>query len=74
MEQIRLKDEIKGLESNLEELAETMLATQREMLAWERKIQSAIDAKQNIQKQKSSAGELGQMKAEIHRMEAFFFF
>ncbi|KAK6642805.1 hypothetical protein RUM43_004307 [Polyplax serrata] len=69
LEQIRLKDEIKQLETALEELAETMLATQREMLAWERKIQSAMDAKNDIQKQRSSSGEIGQMKAEIHRME-----
>ncbi|EEB12818.1 conserved hypothetical protein [Pediculus humanus corporis] len=69
LEQIRLKDEIKELENNLEELAETMLSTQREILAWEKKIKSAVEAKNEVQRQRSSAGELGQMKVEIHRME-----
>lgn len=69
MEQFRLKEEIKYLEDNLEELAETMLDAQREMLAWEKKIKLAIETKQSIQREKSSTGEVGQMKLEIHRME-----
>lgn len=69
LEQIRLKAEIRDLETSLEELAEKMLETQREMLTWERKIKMAMETKENMQKEKSGAGEIGQMKSEIHRME-----
>lgn len=50
-----------------------MLETQREMLAWEKKIKVAIETKHSIQKEKSSTGEVGQMKLEIHRMEVSYF-
>lgn len=64
-----MKEEIKELEEGMAELAELMLETQREMLAWEKKIKLAIETKHNIQKERSSSGEMGQMKLEIHRME-----
>lgn len=51
-----------------------MLETQREMLAWEKKIKVAIETKHSIQREKSSTGEVGQMKLEIHRMEVSNFF
>jgi hypothetical protein len=45
------------------------LEKQRELLAWEKKLQMAQETKQNTKQEREKEGDIGAMKAEIHRME-----
>ncbi|XP_072932201.1 coiled-coil domain-containing protein 40 [Epargyreus clarus] len=66
---IQLEDDIEALDKEKINLTQDLDRVTREALIWERKGILAVDLKKNIQSAKSAAGEIGQMKAEIHRME-----
>ncbi|XP_034830510.1 coiled-coil domain-containing protein 40 [Maniola hyperantus] len=66
---IQLEEDIEAFEKEKINLTQDLEKAQREALIWQRKGILAVDLKRNIQNAKSAAGEIGQMRAEIHRME-----
>jgi hypothetical protein len=64
-----LQSEIREVEQEKLQLGESLLEKQRELLAWEKKLQMAQETKQNTQFERGKEGDVGSMKAEIHRME-----
>ncbi|XP_052740436.1 coiled-coil domain-containing protein 40 [Bicyclus anynana] len=66
---IQLEEDIEAYEKEKLNLTQELEKAQREALIWQRKGILAVDLKRNIQNAKSAAGEIGQMRAEIHRME-----
>lgn len=64
-----LQSEIRDLEQEKVQLGESLLEKQRELLAWEKKLQMAQETKQKTQHERRKEGDIGAMKAEIHRME-----
>ncbi|XP_030024984.1 coiled-coil domain-containing protein 40 isoform X2 [Manduca sexta] len=66
---IQLEDDIEAMEKDKINLTQELDRVQREALIWQRKGILAVDLKKNMQAAKSAAGEIGQMKNEIHRME-----
>ncbi|XP_049869370.1 coiled-coil domain-containing protein 40-like [Pectinophora gossypiella] len=68
-ELIELEDEIEVLEKDKMNLTHELDSKQREAMVWQRKGILAVELKRSIYEAKSSAGEIGQMKNEIHRME-----
>ncbi|XP_045525962.1 coiled-coil domain-containing protein 40 isoform X2 [Pieris brassicae] len=66
---IQLEEDIEAMEKDKINLTQDLDRVQREALIWQRKGILAVDLKRNIQNAKSAAGEIGQMRAEIHRME-----
>jgi hypothetical protein len=66
---VELQSEIHDLEQEKVQLGESLLDKQRELLAWEKKLQMAQETKQSTQHEKGKEGEIGMMKGEIHRME-----
>lgn len=68
MECLQLEEMLASLEEEKQNLSEQLLEHNRETLAWEKKLQIATETKNNIQKEVKQGGEIGNMKAEIHRM------
>lgn len=66
---LTLQEEMCYLEIEKEELRGQIVQAQRDLLAWERKLQMATEVKQNIDKARADGGEIAVMKSEIHRME-----
>ncbi|XP_049802004.1 coiled-coil domain-containing protein 40 [Schistocerca nitens] len=66
---LQLEAEISDLVKEKADLAEMLLDNQRENLAWEKKVQMALETKHNIRMEKGTEGEIGAMKNEIHRMQ-----
>ncbi|CAB3253752.1 unnamed protein product [Arctia plantaginis] len=66
---IQLEDDIEELDKEKMNLTQDLDRVQREALIWQRKGILAVELKRNISNAKSAAGEIGQMRAEIHRME-----
>ncbi|XP_050346448.1 coiled-coil domain-containing protein 40 [Nymphalis io] len=66
---IQMEEDIEAFEKEKINLTQDLDRVQREALIWQRKGMLAVDLKRNIQNAKSAAGEIGQMRAEIHRME-----
>ncbi|XP_026725208.1 coiled-coil domain-containing protein 40 [Trichoplusia ni] len=66
---IQLEEEIEALDKEKMNLAQELDRVQREALIWQRKGILAVDLKKSIQGAKSSLGDIGQMRTEIHRME-----
>ncbi|PSN31759.1 hypothetical protein C0J52_14584 [Blattella germanica] len=69
MAAVKLQCEIEELEQDKVNLGETLLEKQRDYLAWEKKFQMAQETKENTDRERSKEGEVGNMKAEIHRMQ-----
>ncbi|XP_023727369.1 coiled-coil domain-containing protein 40 isoform X2 [Cryptotermes secundus] len=69
LEAVLLQSEIRDLEQEKVQLGESLLEKQRELLAWEKKLQMAQETKQITQHERRKEGDVGAMKAEIHRME-----
>lgn len=69
MEALRLEADISQVEEDKVTLSNELIEMNREALAWEKKIQMCVEAKQTLDKERSEGGEVGNMKAEIHRME-----
>lgn len=61
--------EICNLEVEKDECRKKLSELQRERLAWEKKLQLAVEMKTTIDKAKGEGGDIAIMKAEIHRME-----
>lgn len=68
MECLQLEEAIANFEEEKQNLSEQLLEFNRETLAWEKKLQIANETKSNLQKEVKQGGEIGNMKAEIHRM------
>ncbi|CAH0398019.1 unnamed protein product [Chilo suppressalis] len=66
---IQLEEEIEAMDKEKVNLTQQLDQVQREALIWQRKGILAVELKKNIHNAKSAAGEIGQMKNEIHRME-----
>lgn len=64
-----MESEITQVEEDKVALSKELIDLNREALAWEKKIQMCVEAKHTIDKERSEGGEVGNMKAEIHRME-----
>jgi hypothetical protein len=68
LEAVVLKSEIHDLEQEIIQVGKSLLEKQRELLAWEKKLQIAQETK-NTQQEREKEGDVGAMKAEIHRMQ-----
>lgn len=68
MQAIKLQSDLEEIEENKGNLSKDLIEKNREALAWEKKWQLATETKENMKKEQSSEGEIGHMKAEIHRM------
>lgn len=68
MECLQLQEVIANFEEEKQNLSEQLLELNRETLAWEKKFQIATETKSNVLKEQKQDGEIGSMKAEIHRM------
>ncbi|CAG2054822.1 unnamed protein product [Timema podura] len=69
MESVKLEAELRELEQEKVHLSDRLMDSQRESLAWEKKLQMAVENKMRMDQERSKEGEIGNMKAEIHRME-----
>ncbi|KAK4873726.1 hypothetical protein RN001_013086 [Aquatica leii] len=69
MESIKIESDIADIEEDKVTLSNDLVDLNREALAWERKIQMAIEAKKAMEKEKGEGGEVGTMILEIHRMQ-----
>lgn len=72
MEALTLQADLEEMEEMKINLSKDLIERNREALAWEKKLQLAVETKQNMVKEQSSEGEVGNMKAEIHRMTVRF--
>lgn len=68
LECLKLEETIANIEEEKQNLSEQLLQMNRETLAWEKKLQMAVETKTSVHKEKKEGGEIGNMKAEIHRM------
>ncbi|XP_054271339.1 coiled-coil domain-containing protein 40 [Macrosteles quadrilineatus] len=66
---LTLQEEMCYLEIDKEEMRGRIVEAQRDLLAWERKLQMATEVKCSIDKARADGGEIAVMKSEIHRME-----
>jgi hypothetical protein len=64
-----LQSEIRDVEQDKVQLVEKLLEKQRELLAWEKKLQMAQETKRDTDQERAKEGEVGAMRAEIHRMQ-----
>jgi hypothetical protein len=74
LEAVTLQSEIRDLEQDKDQLVEKLLEKQRELLAWERKFQMAQETKRDTEQERAKEGDVGAMKAEIHRMQVLAHF
>lgn len=64
-----LTKDIDDLETKKEEMSEDVLILEQEFLTWEKKCKMMTEARQKILEEQAAEGEIGTMKAEIHRMK-----
>ncbi|KAF5290868.1 hypothetical protein FQR65_LT11507 [Abscondita terminalis] len=69
MESVKLQSDITDIEEDKVTLSNDLVDLNREALAWEKKIKMATETKKEIEEERSAGGEVGNMKAEIHRMQ-----
>ena len=69
LEAMTLESEIQDLEQDKIQLVEKLLEKQRELLAWEKKLQMAQETKRDTEQERAKEGDVGAMRAEIHRMQ-----
>lgn len=69
---LHLEDEIERIEEEKVAMSRDLIDMNREALEWEKKLISARETKQTMVEERSRGGEVGSMKAEIHRMEVGF--
>jgi D-ribose pyranose/furanose isomerase RbsD len=69
LEAVTLQSEIRDLEQDKIQLVEKLLEKQRELLAWEKKLQMAQETKRDTEQERAKEGDVGAMRAEIHRMQ-----
>nr|XP_018913795.1 PREDICTED: nucleoporin nup211 [Bemisia tabaci] len=68
-EMLGLTKDIDDLETKKEEMSEDVLILEQEFLTWEKKCKMMTEARQKILEEQAAEGEIGTMKAEIHRMK-----
>lgn len=73
METIKIDSDITDIEEDKVNLSKELIEHNREALVWEKKIQMTVETKQNMDKERGEGGEIGNMKAEIHRMHVSCF-
>jgi hypothetical protein len=69
-----LQSEIQDLEQDKVQLVEKLLEKQRELLAWEKNLQMAQETQWDTDQERATEGEVGAMRAEIHRMQVLKYF
>ena len=69
LEAVMLQSEMRDLEQDKVQLVEKLLEKQRELLAWEKKLQMAQETKRDTEQERAKEGDVGAMRAEIHRMQ-----
>jgi hypothetical protein len=69
LEAVTLQSEIRDLEQDKIQLVEKLLEKQQELLAWEKKLQMAQETKRDTEQERAKEGDVGAMRAEIHRMQ-----
>ncbi|XP_063980337.1 coiled-coil domain-containing protein 40 [Diachasmimorpha longicaudata] len=69
IELVRLQNEIKELKEEKVTLEETLCAAHREYFSWEKKMKLAAETSKIVKEERSSGGDIGIMKSEIHKME-----
>jgi hypothetical protein len=69
LEAVMLQSEIRDLEQDKIQLVEKLLEEQQELLAWEKKLQMAQETKRDTEQERAKEGDIGAMRAEIHRMQ-----
>lgn len=74
LEAVTLQSEIRDIEQDKIQLGETLLEKQRELLAWEKKLQMAQEVKRDTEQERGKEGDVGAMRAEIHRMQVIMHF
>lgn len=74
LEAVMLQSEIRDVERDKIQLVEKLLEQQRELLAWEKKLQMAQETKRDTEQEKTKEGDVGAMRAEIHRMQVLVYF
>ncbi|KAK5641501.1 hypothetical protein RI129_010048 [Pyrocoelia pectoralis] len=72
MESLKIEADIADIEQDKVDISKELIDTNREALAWEKKIHMAVKTKRDMDKEKGEGGEVGNMKAEIHRMHVRF--
>ncbi|XP_971171.2 coiled-coil domain-containing protein 40 [Tribolium castaneum] len=68
LECLKLEDEITQIEEDKVNLSNELIAMNRETLEWEKKFLGAKETKNTMIEERGQEGEVGTMKAEIHRM------
>jgi len=69
LEAVTLQSEIRDLEQDKVQFVEKLLEKQRELLAWDKKLQMAQETKRDTEQERAKEGDIGAMTAEIHRMQ-----
>ena len=69
LEAVTLQSEIRDLEQDKVQLVEKLLEKQRELLAWEKMLQMGQETKRDTELERAKEGDVGAMRAEIHRMQ-----
>ncbi|XP_045477303.1 coiled-coil domain-containing protein 40 [Harmonia axyridis] len=69
MECLKLEAQIVDIEEEKLILSKQLLDINREVLEWEKKLKIIVTTKNQIQLEKGSEGEIGQMRLEVHKME-----
>ncbi|KAB0794085.1 hypothetical protein PPYR_13705 [Photinus pyralis] len=72
MESLKIEADIADIEEDKMSLSKELIDVNREALVWEKKIQMAVATKKTMDKENGEGGEVGNMKAEIHRMHVRF--
>lgn len=68
MQSLQLEAQITDLEEEKVNLSNELIERNREALVWEKKLIMAKETKAQMDQEKQAEGEIGTMKAEIHRM------
>ncbi|CAH0563600.1 unnamed protein product [Brassicogethes aeneus] len=69
LECLRIEAETMEIENEKVNLSKELVDVNREILEWEKKLIMTKETKDNMKESQSDGGEVGQMKAELHRMQ-----
>lgn len=72
MESLKIDSDITDIEEDKVNLSNELIELNRLALTWEKKIQMAVETKRNMDQERGEGGEVGNMRAEIHRMNVRF--
>lgn len=71
VETIKMQDRLEEIKKEKEQLLEDLIATDEQIMVWEKRIQIAKEMKAAVDSE-SGQGEIKEMKFEIHRMKVRF--